>query len=90
MTVSNGLYKYLRFIAYFTYITLVNCYSVQIHWFSKVARFNKLFIGTVTGGVAFNIIVFTHSMMGPCELFPVPTSVTKAMVCVILSVGWCI
>ena len=32
------------------------------------------------------------SVMGPCELFLVPASasVTKAMVCVILSVGWCI
>ena len=70
MRVSNGLYKYLRFIAYFTYITLVNCYSVQIHWFSNVARFNTLFIGTVAGGVAFNIIVFTHSVLeGRKEMF---------------------
>ena len=27
---------------------------------------------------------------GPIELFLVPASVTKAVVCVILSVGWCI
>ena len=27
---------------------------------------------------------------GPIELFLVPASVTKAVVCAILSVGWCI
>ena len=44
------------------------------------------------------VSVFAHGAMsrridpswgGPTKLFLIPASVTKAVVCIILSVGWC-